>query len=203
MTVLELRAICDDAIARGFGELPIAATINPDASTQIQDIAYGDVYLAYPFTDGKVFAITAIKNGFPEALEAFGLNNPNSDWDVCLPDGEIILCDKTRAECESFVVAKGHYIIDTCEKFKFFTVSDKTVLKTKFILRKNGMIDLPEKDVDCILKSFERNGKEIINLVTILNEPYVFWDIDRVAHHRPNIKVDVMEVTYLANISRA
>lgn len=125
MTVKQLMGILNEAVERGLENMPVVATINPDATNEIQDLAFGDVYLAYPFSDGKVFAITAIKNGFPEALEAFRLNNPDSDWDVCLPDGEIILCDKTRAECEAFIVRNSHFVEDVSEKFKFYTVSNK------------------------------------------------------------------------------
>lgn len=122
MTLIELRKICDDGIERGFGELPVAATINPEASMRICDLAYGDIHISGPHFTGKVFGITAIKGEFPEAREAFRLNNPDSDWDVCLPDGEIILCDKTRAECDAFIKRYDFIVEDTCEKFKFYTV---------------------------------------------------------------------------------
>jgi hypothetical protein len=70
MTVKELIGILNEAVERGCENMPVTAIINPDATTEIDDVAYGDVYLAYPFSDGKVFAITAIKGGFPEAIMA-------------------------------------------------------------------------------------------------------------------------------------
>lgn len=70
MTVFELKGILNEAIERGCGELPVIATINYDASTEIQDCAYGDVELARQPEVGRVFAISAIKGAFPEAIEA-------------------------------------------------------------------------------------------------------------------------------------
>lgn len=70
MTVKELIGILNEAVERGLENMPVAATINRDATTEIDDLAYGDVYLGHPFTDTKVFAITAIKGAFPEAILA-------------------------------------------------------------------------------------------------------------------------------------
>lgn len=71
MKVRELYAILHVAMVRHpeLSELDVAATINPEASTSPDDLAYGDIDIAGPNYTGRVFGITAIKGEFPEALE--------------------------------------------------------------------------------------------------------------------------------------
>lgn len=68
MNVRELYAILTVAMAKGCSELPVAATIDPEASTSPIDLAYGDVNMSGPNFNGRVFGITAIKGEFPEAV---------------------------------------------------------------------------------------------------------------------------------------
>lgn len=114
-------------------------------------------------------------------------------WDVTQTDGEVLF-EGSYSQCLAFVRDAGKHITKFDCRFRYIEV--KKQFLSRYILRKSGKIELDEANVDCIIGSIARNG-EIVNLVTVLNEPYVFWDIDHVAHARPHIKVDVMEVTYL------
>ena len=71
MKVKELYSILHVAMIRHphIADLDVAATINPEASTSVDDLAYGDIDIEGPNYTGRVFGITAIKGEFPEALE--------------------------------------------------------------------------------------------------------------------------------------